>query len=139
MRVEEIGEKKRRFSPGGGPLVAVGIPGVTNKSQFKGASPPVCVIVIPLSPSTGIHEENPVPNIGSPLLDSASVASSCSASQYSNLWAIQLHGERRGLVHRPAGNCSASAEPDSIPYDVFYAPAGDQLLDAGDVPPYRLT
>jgi hypothetical protein len=49
MSVEEIGEKKRRFSPGGGLLVAVGIPDVTNKSHFKDASLLNSVIMIPLS------------------------------------------------------------------------------------------
>jgi hypothetical protein len=49
MRVEEIGEKNRRFSPGGGLLVTVGIPEVTNKSHFKGTSLFGLVIVILLS------------------------------------------------------------------------------------------
>src|SRR5713226_8819758 len=49
MSVEEIGEKNRRFSPGGGSGVTVGIPDVTNKSHFKGASLRGSVIVIPLS------------------------------------------------------------------------------------------
>jgi len=48
MSVEEIGEKNRRFSPGGGSGVTVGIPDVTNKSHFKSASLRGSVIVIPL-------------------------------------------------------------------------------------------
>jgi hypothetical protein len=51
MSVEEIGEKNRRLSPGGGSGVTVGIPDVTNKSHFKGASLLGSVIVIPLLPS----------------------------------------------------------------------------------------
>jgi len=46
MSVEEIGEKYLRFSPGGGLLVTVGIPDVTNKSHFKGASQLSSVIMI---------------------------------------------------------------------------------------------
>ena len=52
MSVEEIGEKNRRFSPGGGLLVTVGIPDVRNKSHFKGASLLDSIIVIPLSLSS---------------------------------------------------------------------------------------
>src|ERR1700687_3257198 len=35
MSVEEIGEKNRRVSPGGGLGVTVGMPDVTNNSHFK--------------------------------------------------------------------------------------------------------
>src|ERR1700680_809225 len=50
MSVEEIGEKNRRFSPGGGSGVTVGIPDVTNKSHFKGAS----LLGLVISSRTGI-------------------------------------------------------------------------------------
>jgi hypothetical protein len=49
MSVEEIGEKNRRFSPGGGLLVTVGIPDVTSKSHRKGASLLNSVTIISLS------------------------------------------------------------------------------------------
>src|ERR1017187_4200041 len=54
MSVEEIGEKNRRFSPGGGFGVTVGTPDVRNELHFKGG---LVIVVLPSWRSRGNGED----------------------------------------------------------------------------------